>query len=1124
MGGELAFDYSYVQFGHVSDTDHTYTITPSGYTADNYAITFADGVLTVERKVLTVTANPKTITYGDAPANDDVSFDGFVNNEDRNILGGELAFDYSYVQFGHVSDADHAYTITPSGYTSENYAITFNTGVLTVSPKEIVVTIVPKSSIYGEAQVTLEATTEEGAVVNGDTGLYSLTCGVTQLSDVGSYDIVGTDLSENYAITFVDEENAYTVTKKALTVMANPHTITYGDAPANADVSFDGFVNNEDRNILGGELAFDYSYVQFGHVSDADHAYTITPSGYTSGNYDITFETGVLTVVPKALTVTANPHTVIYGDMPANADVSFDGFVNNENRNILGGELAFDYSYVQFGHVSDAEHVYYITPSGYTSENYDITFADGVLTVEPKEITVTIVPKTSVYIETQVALEATTEEGAIVNNDIDVFRLACEVSETSDVGSYDIVGADLSDNYAITFVGEQNAYVVTKRPITATALDETIKYDENLPIFRFELSETIADSVLAELKGKTAFVCDGDPLIPGKYPIEIVFVDDYTSQTVLQNYTVTLESADLYILAKTLKGETELNVEVLLEDTDDAFDYGISVEIESVDVESQESGLDLEVIKKEYVDRRSEISKVYSIKLYRTVVVDGESTVEELQPSDIREDMSVIVKIEIPDYLDGRNFRLLHIHSADDIEYIDEADIEIKDGYVYVKVNRFSDFAFVHLKDNEEMDHVSFCLGWMLFILACLLLAFLGVFFFYFKRKKPLDLAGLIAAAVVLAYAIIAISLHLCVITIVSFVLAALLFSAWLALYLIGKKAKLNASDDDKSGEHIVVSSAQGAVETSSEEVSATDEEASSDEIEEDGGIVVDAKGNYFNIRYNKSFTAKLIQSSDETKGYYGELKNEVLSYKKTKSRISWAYESVNAGRTPVVKFGIRGKTLCVYLPLNADDYADSKYKVEKVESKKYEAVPCLYRIKNDRRLRYAKELIEKVCDSLGLTEGKDMEDNYYLPYESTEALIAKGLIKELTAAATATQIERAKAEGTIRHVDHVSASEVNALISNEVAASAIIVESRGAKATGKKGIINVNTLSANFETGETVTIERLKEKKLIPASVGQVKLLARGKLDKVLHVELQDYSIEAVKMVIATGGTVKKV
>jgi len=299
--------------------------------------------------------------------------------------------------------------------------------------------------------------------------------------------------------------------------------------------------------------------------------------------------------------------------------------------------------------------------------------------------------------------------------------------------------------------------------------------------------------------------------------------------------------------------------------------------------------------------------------------------------------------------------------------------------------------------------------------------------------------------------------------------------------------------------------------------------EATTEDDAEDGVVVVDAKGNYFNIRYNRSFMAKLIQSPETTQGYYTALKNEVLAYSKTKSRVSWAYDSVNAGRSAVVKFGIRGKTLCVYFALNADDYADSKYKVEKVESAKYEAVPCMYRIKNDRRLGYAKDLIAAVCAKLGLTKGDVPTEDYRLPNETTEALVGKGLIKELTVAATTTQIERAKAEGTIRVVDHVSAEEVNDLISNEVAASVIVTERRTAR-TGKRGTINVDVLSANFESGETVTIERLHEKKLIPASVGQVKLLARGKLDKVLHVELQDYSIEAVKMVIATGGTVKRV
>lgn len=173
--------------------------------------------------------------------------------------------------------------------------------------------------------------------------------------------------------------------------------------------------------------------------------------------------------------------------------------------------------------------------------------------------------------------------------------------------------------------------------------------------------------------------------------------------------------------------------------------------------------------------------------------------------------------------------------------------------------------------------------------------------------------------------------------------------------------------------------------------------EASTSIDEEELVTITDENGNVFNIRFIKSFTAKLIQSPEETKKYYEELKNEVLSYKKTNSRISWHHDAINAGRNYVLKFAIRGKTLCVYLPLNADDYVDSKYKVEKVESKKYEDVPCLYRIKNDRRLGYAKELIAIVCANLGLEKGEEQHEVYSnLPYEKNKPLIERGLIKEL--------------------------------------------------------------------------------------------------------------------------------
>ena len=147
----------------------------------------------------------------------------------------------------------------------------------------------------------------------------------------------------------------------------------------------------------------------------------------------------------------------------------------------------------------------------------------------------------------------------------------------------------------------------------------------------------------------------------------------------------------------------------------------------------------------------------------------------------------------------------------------------------------------------------------------------------------------------------------------------------------------------------------------------------------------------------SKSFKAKLIQAPDEVKEFYSELKNEVLSYKGTRSRISWHFDSINSKRDQVLKFVIKGKTLCLYYPLNASSYLDTKFKVEKVGAVRYKDVPCLYRIKNKKRVRYAKELIADVAFNLSLVKGKQKKENYgQIPYESNESLIKKGLIKEI--------------------------------------------------------------------------------------------------------------------------------
>ena len=115
---------------------------------------------------------------------------------------------------------------------------------------------------------------------------------------------------------------------------------------------------------------------------------------------------------------------------------------------------------------------------------------------------------------------------------------------------------------------------------------------------------------------------------------------------------------------------------------------------------------------------------------------------------------------------------------------------------------------------------------------------------------------------------------------------------------------------------------------------------------------------------------------------------------------------------------------------------------------------------------------------------------------------------------------ERAHMEELQRQ--QVSAAEVKEIVSDETASILIEKEVDEEKIFGnKKGIINIDTISRNFEAGNIVTINSLKDKKLIDKNVCFVKVLARGIIDKPLIVKAQDFSLDAAKMIQLTGGKV---
>ena len=71
--------------------------------------------------------------------------------------------------------------------------------------------------------------------------------------------------------------------------------------------------------------------------------------------------------------------------------------------------------------------------------------------------------------------------------------------------------------------------------------------------------------------------------------------------------------------------------------------------------------------------------------------------------------------------------------------------------------------------------------------------------------------------------------------------------------------------------------------------------------------------------------------------------------------------------------------------------------------------------------------------------------------------------------------------------------------------------------------IVNVSTLEKRYANGETVSLETLKEKRIIKKRSTAVKILGEGELAKKLTVEITTVSAQATAKIEKAGGTVTR-
>ncbi|WP_296739850.1 MBG domain-containing protein, partial [Mesorhizobium sp.] len=180
-----------------------------------------------------------------------------------------------------------------------------------------------------------------------------------------------------------------------------------------------------------------------------------------NSNYAITYAGADLSVTQRAITVTADAKSRVYGD--ANPALTYQLTAGNlVNGDSLTGALATSATTVS------GVGAYGITQGTLANSNYAITYAGADLSVTQRAITVTADAKSRIYGEANPALTYQLTAGNLVNGDSLTGALATSATAASDVGSYGITQGTLANsNYAITYAGAD--LTIGKRSVTVTA-------------------------------------------------------------------------------------------------------------------------------------------------------------------------------------------------------------------------------------------------------------------------------------------------------------------------------------------------------------------------------------------------------------------------------------------------------------------------------------------------------------------------------------------------------------------------------------------------------------------------------------------------------------------------------
>jgi len=386
----------------------TVTIKATQAAATGYNAGSATATLTINKATLTATANDKSKVYNTANPTLTISYSGFKYSDNASAISTPPMASTTAVTNSNVG----TYPITLTGGSAANYTLTLANGTLTVTQATPTLSYTGATSGTQGGTIALTATSNStGAItytVANGTGSASVSWNTLNLTSAGTVTLtVSVAATTNYAA-------ASTTVTITINPPANP-TITFNNVTKTyGDASFSVAATS---NSSGGITYSITSGSQYASITSGGQVtilgagtVTIKASQAAATGYNAGSATATLTINKANLTAKADNKSRVYNTANPTFTITYLGFVYSDNASSLTTQPAASTAATTTSNVG----TYPITLTGGSSSNYNITLANGTLTIIQATPTLSYTGATSGTEGGSIALSATSNStGAI---------------------------------------------------------------------------------------------------------------------------------------------------------------------------------------------------------------------------------------------------------------------------------------------------------------------------------------------------------------------------------------------------------------------------------------------------------------------------------------------------------------------------------------------------------------------------------------------------------------------------------------------------------------------------------------------------------------------------------------